>query len=129
MPISRRRLLVTTAAIGAAPHSGVLPAHGQAKPKPEGQVVIGLSQEPTVMDPRRPHIEVDEGIHIALYSPLWTVSPTGEMLPRLAVDVPTLANGGLSADGLAWSVKLRLGVMSAEHQRPPTGCWTSSPCR
>ncbi len=81
------------------------------------------------MDPRRPHIEVDEGVHIALYSPLWTVSPTGEMLPRLAVDVPTVANGGLSADGLTWSVKLRPGVMSAGHQRPPTGCWTSSPCR
>lgn len=106
MPISRRRLLVTTAALGAAPTLGF----AQSKPKPTGQVVIGLSQEPTVFDPRRPHIEVDEGVHMALYSPLWTVSPSGELLPRLAVEVPTVANGGLSADGLTWSIKLRPGV-------------------
>ena len=62
------------------------------------------------MDPRRPHIEVDDGVHQALYSPLWAVSPTGEMLPRLALEVPTVANGGLSADGLTWSIKLRPGV-------------------
>ena len=106
MMLSRRRLLVTTAAIGAAPALG----RAQTKPKPAGQVVIGLSQEPTVFDPRRPHIEVDDGVNIALYSPLWAVAPSGEMLPRLALEVPTVANGGLSADGLTWSIKLRPGV-------------------
>ena len=106
MKISRRRLLVTTAAVGAAPSLG----RAQTKPKPQGQVVIGLSQEPTVFDPRRPHIEVDDGVNIAVYSPLWAVSPTGEMMPRLALEVPSVANGGLSADGLTWSIKLRPGV-------------------
>ena len=106
MQISRRTLLVTSAVLGAAP--GV--AFGQGKAKPNGQVVIGLSQEPTVFDPRRPHIEVDDGVNQAVYSPLWAVSPKGEMMPRLALEVPTVANGGLSADGLTWSVKLRPGV-------------------
>jgi peptide/nickel transport system substrate-binding protein len=106
MQLSRRRFLATTAAIAAAPGLG----HAQAKPKPSGQVIVGLSQEPTVFDPRRPHIEVDDGVHAALYSPLWQVSPSGEMLPRLALEVPTVANGGLSADGLTWSIKLRPGV-------------------
>ena len=96
-------LLVTTAAIGALPALG----RAKARPKPAGQVVIGLSQEPTVFDPRRPHIEVDDGVNIALYSPLWAVAPSGEMLPQLALEVPTVANGGLSADGLTWSIKLR----------------------
>ena len=106
MPISRRHFLATTAAVAAAP--GLVRA--DAKPKPGGQVVVGLSQEPTVFDPRKPHIEVDDGIHGALYSPLWQVSPTGEMLPRLALEVPSTTNGGLSADGLTWSIKLRQGV-------------------
>ena len=69
MPLSRRRLLVTTAGLATAP------AIGWAQSKPNGQVVIGLSQEPTVFDPRRPHIEVDDGVHLALYSPLWAVAP------------------------------------------------------
>ncbi len=106
MILSRRHLLVTTAAIGTAPSLG----WAETKPKPIGQVIIGLSQEPTVFDPRRPHIEVDDGIHLAVYSPLWAVAPSGEMLPRLALEVPTVANGGLSGDGLTWSLKLRPGV-------------------
>lgn len=110
MILSRRRLLVTTAAIGAAPIVAPGLSWAQTKPKPSGQVVIGLSQEPTVFDPRRPHIETDDGVHLALYSPLWAVTPSGEMVPRLALEVPTVANGGLSADGLKWSIKLRPGV-------------------
>ena len=110
---TRRRLLVTSAALGAGGLLGVRPGLAQAstaKPKPSGQVVIGLSQEPTVFDPRRPHIEVDEGVYMALFSPLWTVDPAGRLLPRLALEVPTVANGGVSADGLSWSLRLRPGV-------------------
>ncbi len=73
-------------------------------------MVIGLSQEPTVFDPRRPHIEVDDGVYQALFSPLWTVDPKGNLLPRLAAEIPTTSNGGISADGLTWSIKLRPGV-------------------
>ena len=106
MSISRRNLLATTAVLGAAPGLG----RAQSGAKPAGQVVIGLSQEPTVFDPRRPHIEVDDGVYWALYSPLWAVTPAGEMVPKLALEVPTVANGGVSADGLSWSIKLRPGV-------------------
>ena len=106
MPISRRTLLATTAAIGAAPSLG----RAQSKSGAQGQVTIGLSQEPTVFDPRRPHIEVDDGVYWMLYSPLWGVAPDGQMIPKLAAEVPTVANGGLSADGLTWKVKLRPGM-------------------
>jgi peptide/nickel transport system substrate-binding protein len=108
--LSRRRLLVTTAALGAA--SALRPRAGLAadKPKPAGQVVIGFSQEPTVFDPRLAHIEVDDGVYMALFSPLWAVDPKGNLLPRLAAEIPTTANGGISADGLTWSIKLRTGV-------------------
>lgn len=108
--ITRRRMLVTTGAIGAAALLGVEPSRAQIKPKPTGQVVIGLSQEPTVFDPRRPHIEVDDGVHMTLFSALWMVDPSGTMQPRLAAEVPTVANGGISEDGLTWKVKLRPGV-------------------
>jgi peptide/nickel transport system substrate-binding protein len=108
LPLSRRRLLVTTAAIGTGSLIGA--RAWAANPQPSGQVVIGLSQEPTVFDPRRPHIEVDEGVYMALFSPLWTVDPKGNLVPRLAAEIPTTANGGLSADGLTWSIKLRPDV-------------------
>ncbi len=85
-------------------------ARAQAKPKPSGQVIIGYSQEPTVFNPLLPHIEVDDGIYMSLFSPLWAVDPAGNFLPRLAVEVPSVANGGVSEDGLSWKVKLREGV-------------------
>jgi peptide/nickel transport system substrate-binding protein len=108
--LSRRRLLVTTAALGAASVARPRALFAQTKPKPSGQVVIGFSQEPTVFDPRLAHIEVDDGVYMALFSPLWAVDPKGNLLPRLAAEVPTVANGGISADGLTWTIKLRNGV-------------------
>ena len=95
MTITRRRMLVTTAAIGVVPLVG----RAQGKAQPKGQAIIGLSQEPTVFDPRRPHIEVDDGVHMTQFSALWMVDPSGTMQPRLAAEVPTVANGGISADG------------------------------
>ncbi len=75
--------------------------------KPTGQVIIGFSQEPTVFNPHMPHIEVDEGIHFSVFDPLFAVNPEGKFTPALAAEVPTVANGGISEDGLNWRVKLR----------------------
>ncbi|APX26260.1 MULTISPECIES: peptide ABC transporter substrate-binding protein [Salipiger] len=75
-----------------------------------GQVIIGFSQEPTVLHPHMPHIEVDEGVHFNLFDPLFTVNSDGDFVPALATEVPTVENGGVSEDGLKWRVKLREGV-------------------
>ncbi len=110
-----RRRFLELAALGAA--ATALPrtsAWSQAANKPpavrKGQVVVGISQEPTVFNPLRARIEVDEGVHQNVFSPLWSLDPKGELVPQLAVEIPTTANGGISADGLNWRVKLRGGV-------------------
>ncbi len=105
--LPRRSILQLAAAGSVMPWLG---ARAQAKPKPSGQVIVGLSQEPTVFHPLLPHIEVDEGVYMALFSPLWAVDPKGNFIPRLAAEIPTAANGGVSADGLTWRIKLRDGV-------------------
>ncbi len=81
-----------------------------APDKPTGQVVVGFSQEPTVFNPHLLHIEVDEGVHFAVFDPLFNVDSEGAFTPALAVEVPTVENGGISEDGLNWKVKLRDGV-------------------
>jgi len=107
--LPRRSILQLALASGAVPLLGA-GARAQNKPKPAGQVVIGISQEPTVFNPLLPHIEVDDGIYMSLFSPLWAVDPKGNFLPRLAAEIPTVANGGVSEDGLQWQIKLRDGV-------------------
>jgi peptide/nickel transport system substrate-binding protein len=107
-----RRQALTMMAMGA---SGlVMPnllGRGQAfaapPEKPTGQLIIGFSQEPTVFNPHLLHIEVDEGIHFSVFDPLFGVDPEGKFTPALAAEVPTVENGGISADGLNWKVKLR----------------------
>lgn len=109
---SRRRLLALGASAGtlawAGPKLGWMASAQAATPpsKPTGQAVIGLSQEPTVFQPLLVHIEVDEGVYFNLFSPLWRVDEKGSFLPDLVAEVPSLDNGGVSADGLQWRLKL-----------------------
>ncbi|WP_439498590.1 peptide ABC transporter substrate-binding protein [Bosea sp. (in: a-proteobacteria)] len=79
--------------------------------KPTGQVVVGLSQEPTVFNPLMPGIEVDETVWMQIFNTMWLADPQGNLMPDLAVEVPSEANGGISEGGLAWKVKLREGVV------------------
>ncbi len=112
---SRRGLLqlgLLAGAAGLVRPGLVLGQAASAKPpaQPTGQVVVGISQEPTVFNPLMLHIEVDEGVYFNIFSPLWSVAPDGSLVPELAAEVPTVANGGLSEDGLNWRVKLRDNV-------------------
>ena len=81
-----------------------------AQEAPKGQIVLGFSQEPTVFNPHLLHIEVDEGVYFAIFDTLISVDAAGKFQPGLAAEVPTVENGGISADGLKWRIKLREGV-------------------
>ncbi|MBN8944006.1 MAG: peptide ABC transporter substrate-binding protein [Rhizobiales bacterium] len=102
-------------AIGAGAAAGLATqrtalAQPRRPDKPRGQVVAALSQEPTVFNPLMPAIEVDQGVWWQLFSPLWFIDAQGRFVPDLAKEVPSVENGGLSADGLTWKVKLRTDV-------------------
>ncbi|WHZ34428.1 peptide ABC transporter substrate-binding protein [Sagittula sp. MA-2] len=105
---SRRGFLGMTL-LGAA-GLGLASFPGTARAQASGQVIVGISQEPTVFNPHMLHIEVDEGIHWALFDPLFSVEPDGTFAPRLVTEVPTVENGGISEDGTEWKITLKEGV-------------------
>ncbi|MBN9678819.1 peptide ABC transporter substrate-binding protein [Salipiger bermudensis] len=105
---SRRGFLGMTL-MGAA-GLGLSSLPGTARAQATGQVIVGISQEPTVFNPHLLHIEVDEGIHWALFDPLFSVEPDGSFAPRLVTEVPTVENGGISEDGTEWRITLKEGV-------------------
>lgn len=112
---SRRQALMLMGAAGAAGLMAPV-AIGRdrafaANADPSGQVVLSFSQEPTVFNPLMPHIEVDEGVYYAIFDPLFDFDPDGEFFPILVDEVPTVANGGISEDGLSWRIRLKEGVM------------------
>ncbi|MGX5736397.1 peptide ABC transporter substrate-binding protein [Bosea thiooxidans] len=109
----RRDLLALGLGAGAgallAPLAGARAQSRVAAPpaKPQGQVIAGISQEPTVFNPLMPGSEVDQGVWWQVFSPLWFIDPQGRFVADLAREVPSVANGGISADGLNWKIKLR----------------------
>jgi len=98
--------LVAASGFGARAQSGGKPVSPPPS-GPTGQVVIGVDLEPTAFNPLMPGIEVDEAVWMQIFSTLWVAQPDGSLLPDLAVEVPSEANGGISEGGLAWTVKLR----------------------
>lgn len=108
---TRRDVLKLSLALGAtviATQAGFAgAAFAQASGRP---VIIGFSQEPTNFHPLMPSIEVDQGVHWNLFSPLWGVDEKGQFVADLVAEVPSVANGGISEDGRVWRVKLREGV-------------------
>jgi len=105
----RRQTLKLLGAVGltAASAADIFTSKAFAQKTPKGQVIVGFSQEPTVFNPHLLHIEVDDGIHFAIFDPLFDIDAQGNFYPVLAKEVPTVANGGVSADGLQWRIKLR----------------------
>jgi len=109
--VSRRHVLGMLGATGAAIALGPLAGTTHAAPaKKGGQIVVGLTQEPTVFNPLRPHIEVDRGVHFGLFDSLWRVDDAGQLVPNLAAEIPTVKNGGIAKNGLEYTFRLKKGV-------------------
>lgn len=116
MTINRRQF--TTGAIGAGAAASLAFANQPAASAISGirhqetadggsQIIVGLTQEPTKFNPLSTRIEVDEALHYQLFDMLWFADEEGAYQPSLATEVPTLENGGLSEDGLTWTINLR----------------------
>lgn len=77
-------------------------------------IVIAMYQEPESLNPYLSVQTVVNVVSTAVYDGLLTVGPDGEFIPVLATEVPSIANGGLSEDGLTITYKLREGVKWAD---------------
>ncbi len=99
--------LVTGAALALA-----APALAQDVNNP-GLLVHAADDEATTLDPAQ--VEPGEGgetIILQVYDRLLDVGPDSpDLIPSLASEVPSLANGLISADGLTYTFPLRQGVV------------------
>jgi len=96
-------------------HAGVataqtVPAYKPTKRGGGGALKVLWWQGATLLNP---HFAVgtkdQEGSRI-FYEPLASWDPEGNLVPMLAAEIPSRANGGLSADGLSVTWKLKRGV-------------------
>lgn len=112
----RRRIAYVVAAMAAMlavallGAGGAEPAAGSASPAAGATLRIGWTADP---DNLNPFIGVETAASEVLYltyDRLFGFGLDGKPIPQLATELPTRENGGISADGLTWTVHIRPGV-------------------
>ncbi len=102
--ITRRRFLAGSAAAAAMSGlTGKALAQVPARPKPTGELVVGLSEDWQVLDPVAHLYIAAYTVHNHIYDPLVELDEQGNL-------VPMLAESWRSLDERTWEFKLRRGV-------------------
>jgi peptide/nickel transport system substrate-binding protein len=120
--LTRRDFVRGAAALGAAGSSGAVGvrlASAQAgQPKRGGTVVIGCYQEPNSLNWLLTGTPAAFGFlcQYPIFEPMLRVSEKLEPEPALLTEVPTRQNGGISRDGLTYTLKMRSGLKWADGQ-------------
>jgi peptide/nickel transport system substrate-binding protein len=95
---------------------GVAQPTSQATQATGPQVRITLNQEPDTLNPFYSGLRATFTVTQAIFNGLVVVNEQGDYEGDLAAEVPTTQNGGVSADGLTITYKLRQGVKWADGQ-------------
>ncbi len=88
-------------------------SHGARVNAPPGTVRFAIAADPTTLDPlflTPDAASVDQQIARLLFEPFVDLDARGKLVPVLLREVPTLSNGGISADGRTIVYHLRRGV-------------------
>lgn len=93
----------------SAPASSEPPATATAGPS-GGIVTVGLYQEPDNLNPYLAVQTASRLVRQITLEGLLKADPSGTYVPGLAEEVPTVENGGISADGLTITYKLKSGL-------------------
>lgn len=75
-----------------------------------GTLVYGSLQEPNTLNPYLSELIAATEVSSLIFSGLVSMNDKGEWIADLAQEVPSLQNGGISADGLTVIYRLRSGV-------------------
>lgn len=104
--LNRRDLLAASAALAAT--GAARPVRAQGAP---GRCIDAFTQEAVNFNPLLyVNTGVETAVEFSVFDALWQIDPQGNFQPNLAAELPTQANGGISADGRTWTIKLRPGV-------------------
>ncbi len=113
--VSRRDVLraggAAGLAIGGLSGAATLGLPLAARAATPGQCVLGVTQEAVNFNPLLyVNTGVETSVEFIVFDALWKIDPSGAFVPNLAAEIPTQENGGISKDGLTWTIKLRDGV-------------------
>ena len=113
--LSRRDVLLAglaLPALGGGVGVSSLLLSDPAKAASAGQCVVGVTQEAVNFNPLLyVNTGVETCVEFIVFDSLWQIDPQGKFIPNLAAEIPTVENGGVSKDGLTWTIMLRPDVL------------------
>src|SRR5690242_18865118 len=106
------------AGAGALPlaHTPLTHTVAAATPVRGGTVVDGYFEEPSRLIPNTDFIAFSIMVQETIFSPLFYSDAKGNLHAGLAAQIPSVANGGISKDGLTYTFKLRPGLKWSDGQ-------------
>src|SRR3989442_15392073 len=106
MAFSFLALLILVLSACGAPTPGTPPPSG-GTPVKGGTWTDDLFEEPDSLIPYASSETFSDMVDQALYAPLFVGDASGHINPGIATEIPTIANGGVSADSKTWTFHLR----------------------
>jgi oligopeptide transport system substrate-binding protein len=105
-------LALTLAACSSDDKDSSSPDGGSVAPAPADQQVLRLrlQGEPKTIDPHLSNQAAEATITRPLFAGLFTYNDKLDVVPNLASELPTVGNGGISADGTTYTVKIKDGA-------------------
>ncbi len=107
--MSVRRFLACAAIVLAAGCAAPSPSHPAAGPNAH-VISFNISEDPHSLNPILAQSDDERQVAHLMFDLLLDVDARGNMIPALALTVPTHANGGIAADGRTITYHLRHGV-------------------
>lgn len=99
----------SAAATSASPAAATGAKPADAAPGDQQRLTIQLPAEPETLDWQVSEFEQDISVEHLLARGLFYFDKDANVVPALAAQMPTKDNGGLSADGLTYTIKLKSG--------------------
>ena len=80
---------------------------GGDQPSPDQTFRLRIAQDPGTFDPQLASVSEEISVAKQLFRGLFTYDEDLNIVPAVALEVPTKENGGISEDGLTYTIKLR----------------------
>ena len=110
-------LMLLSACGGTTPTTGTTPtSNGGGTAVKGGTWVDDLFEEPDSLIPNASSETFAAMVDYALWAPLVYGTPQGQLQPGLLTEVPTAANGGISADLKTWTLHFKSGLKWSDGQ-------------
>jgi peptide/nickel transport system substrate-binding protein len=115
-PAANQASTEPTRASGGEPAIVGQPQETPAAGQPKVVTISFTTGDPESLNPLYAYSWGSEVAFEMFLLPLWNIDKNGNYVMELAAELPTLENGGVSADGLSITIKLRPGVKWSDGQ-------------